>query len=282
MITSAIIPIYNAGPGLERLFYLLKKSPAVDEVLILDSSSSDSGPAIAATHGARVISIPKNSFDHGGTRTLAGKKAKGDVLVYMTQDALPESEDSIEKLINPLLERKEIGAAYGRQLPSPGATSFAAHLRAFNYPPKSRVTCLEDGKKLGIKAPFLSNSFSAYRKSALEEVGWFKNGLTMCEDIHAGGKLLLAGYKLAYVADARVYHSHNYRAMEEFKRYFAIGSFHKAEEWIIREFGKAGGEGLRYIKSELAYLATRHEYHLYPVSFLRNALKLIGYKLGML
>jgi len=278
---SIIIPTHNSFKLLPCLLGNIKKQTIFDyELLILDSSSIDDTVCIARSFGAKVMVIPKETFDHGGTRTLGGKEARGEILIYMTQDALPESEDSIEKLIRPLLENEEIGAAYGRQLPHPGATPFAAHLRAFNYPPNSRVTCLEDGKKLGIKAPFISNSFSAYKKRALEEVGWFKSGLPMCEDTYAGSKLLLAGYKLAYVADSRVYHSHNYTALEEFKRYFAIGSFHKAEEWIIREFGKAGGEGLRYVRSELAYLAGLHKYHLLPLSVFRNALKFLGYKMG--
>lgn len=45
-------------------------------------------------------------------------------------------------------------------------------------------------------------------------------------------KAILAGYQVAYAADAVVRHSHNYKPLEEFKRYFDIGVFHAQEKWI--------------------------------------------------
>ncbi len=69
---------------------------------------------------------------------------------------------------------------------------------------------------------------------------------------------------------------------QEFKRYFDIGVFHKCENWILEEFGKPKGEGIRYIKSELRFLLDNCVYHLLPESFIRNILKFIGYKLVLI
>jgi rhamnosyltransferase len=74
------------------------------------------------------------------------------------------------------------------------------------------------------------------------------------EDTVTAGKLLQAGYKVAYVADAPVYHSHSYTAIQEFRRYFDIGVLHIREAWLQEIFGKAGGEGIRFVLSELRYL----------------------------
>ena len=90
----------------------------------------------------------------------------------------------------------------------------------------------------------------------------------------------MAGYKIAYVADALVYHSHNYTAFEEFKRYFDIGVFHRMENWLLKEFGSAECEGLRYLKSELQYLIINRLVYLIPESFFRIGLKYLGYKTG--
>ena len=179
----------------------------------------------------------------------------------------------------------EKSALYGRQLPF----NDARHCRpSFLQLSPSRELNVEDKKSLGIKAPFMSNSFAAYKRSALEKVGWFagrgpcgfKKRIIMGEDTCAGAKLLMAGYKIAYVADALVYHFHNYTAFEEFKRYFDIGVFHRLENWLLKEFGSAEGEGLRYLKSELQYLIINRLVYLIPESFFRIGLKYLGYKTG--
>ena len=77
--------------------------------------------------------------------------------------------------------------------------------------------------------------------------GWFAEHLISTEDTYAGARMLLAGYTLAYVSDAMVYHSHNYTVFQEFKRYFDIGVFHKKERWILEAFGNAEGTGLRHL-----------------------------------
>ena len=183
------------------------------ELIIIDSSSHDNTVAVARSYDVEVITIPQSEFDHGGTRTLAAMEAKGDILVYLTQDALPYNEYAIENIIKPFTDDSKVGAAFGRQLPYPEASVFAEHLRVFNYPDASYSRVLDDKEKYGIRTAFLSNSFAAYRKSALKEIGYFKSGLRFGEDACAGAKILLKGYKIAYVAEAIVLHSHNYTVL---------------------------------------------------------------------
>ncbi len=280
-MVSVIIPTFNAGGNIRKLITALKEdAPEGTEIIVIDSSSTDGTAMAARGLGARVEVIPREKFDHGGTRTLAGKSARGDFLVYLTQDVIPAGPGTLGNLLKPFGEDETIGAVYGRQLPNPDATVFAAHLRFFNYPPQSSVKRLNDRAVYGIKTAFLSNSFTAYRKSALEAVGWFGQKLICSEDLHAGAKLLLAGYKLSYQAAAAVFHSHNYTAFEEAGRYFDIGVLHSREEWILKEFGGAGGEGQRYIKSGLRYLARNRKYHLAPRFIFISALKYLFYNLG--
>jgi rhamnosyltransferase len=94
------------------------------------------------------------------------------------------------------------------------------------------------------------------------------------------GKLLLAGWKTAYVAEAQVYHSHAFTIAEEFRRYFDIGVYHKQVSWLREEFGGPGGEGKRFVLSELTFLASHHLY-LVPQALIRSAAKAIGYSLGL-
>ena len=259
---------------------LRNQSIKPDEVIIVDSSSDDATVERAKTFGAVVLNVPKSEFDHGRTRTLAGKMAKGDYLIYITQDVLFANDNALENLIKPFFIDERIGAAYGRQLPHEDASPFAAHLRIFNYPSVSSLKTYEDRFRYGIKAVSLSNSFAAYRKVALDKIGWFKEKIIMGEDTCAGAKLLSAGYAVAYVAEAQVHHSHNYSCVQEFKRYFDIGVFHRNEDWIITDFGGVSGEGGRYVLSELSYLMKIRKHFYIPQSIIRNGFKLIGYQMG--
>jgi len=279
MSISVIIPTYNAELYLSKLLKALKSQTVSFELVIIDSSSTDNTLNIAKDYADKVISIPQSEFDHGGTRTEAGKEAKGDILVFLTQDALPYDNRAIENIVK-IFDNPKIGASYGRQLAYNYTNPFGTHLREFNYGRNSYIRNIKDKNKFGIKTAFLSDSFASYRREALEKIGWIKDGLIVGEDTYAGAKILLNNYHLAYMADAKVYHSHNYTIIQEFKRYFDIGVFHKREDWILKEFGKAEGEGGKYIKSEIKYLISNNLYHLIPQFFIRNGMKYIGYKLG--
>lgn len=284
MKSAIIIPCFNAAAYLPTLLPVLSDWKDQDlanrELLFVDSSSTDgTGELLKAANLGRVLTVNSADFDHGGTRAWAVEQVNAEVVVLMTQDALPVSAADIDKLVAAFANPK-LGAAYGRQLPYPDCHLFGQHLRRFNYTSKSYVRSLQDSATFGIKTAFLSNSFAAYRRSALLEMGNFKRGLILGEDSYAGGRLLLAGFELAYVAEAQVYHSHSYTVWQEFKRYFDIGVFHALEPWLLTDFGKPEGEGWRYVKSEFTFLCAERAWLLLPQFLVRNACKLLGYKLG--
>lgn len=276
---ACIIPTYNGKNELPRLLNSLKKQNFDFDVFIIDSSSSDGSAELAKTHYQNVLIIPGHEFNHGGTRQKMVEINPGyDIYVFLTQDAYLENHDSLKNLIAPF-EDEKVGAVCGRQLPHLDATPLAIHARLFNYPEKSQVKSIADAPRLGIKTPFISNSFSAYRRKALLEVGGFPKHVILSEDMYVAAKMLINGWKVAYAGDSPCRHSHNYSVAEEFRRYFDQGVFHAREAWIRQSFGSAGGEGLRYVKSELQFLGISR-LHLWPAAFLRNAGKLLAYKLG--
>lgn len=278
---TAIIPTLNGGDSFRRLLARLAvQTLPIDELLVVDSSSDDSTTSIALEYGARVISIARADFDHGSTRTMAAKESKGDYLLYFTQDAVPESNRVVALLLAPLMRDENIVISYGRQLANPDATLFAKTLRLFNYPKESEIRKFTDKEQKGLKTVFVSNSCAAYRKKELAEVGYFADGLIFGEDTCVAGKLLAADYAMAYVAEAAVFHSHNYTIGEEFHRSFDIGVLHHSESWLLNTYGKAEGEGLKYIKFELSTILKKRKYQLIPLFFCRNLAKFSGYKLG--
>ena len=276
---ACIVPTYNGRNDLPRLLESIKKQSASFDVFIVDSSSSDGTDELARSCVQEIVTIPNTQFNHGGTRQqMVEKYLNYDIYVFMTQDAYLADKRSMERLVTPFSDPM-VGAVCGRQLPHLDADVLAVHARFFNYPAESRLKSMADAAELGIKTPFVSNSFAAYRREALLDVGGFPKHVILSEDTYVAARMLLKGWKVAYAGDARCRHSHNYTMAEEFRRYFDTGVFHARESWVRESFGGAGGEGFRFVKSELRFLALRRWY-LWPASLLRNTLKLLGYKLG--
>lgn len=184
MRCALVIPTRNAGAHLDRLLPALaaqRRQP--DSILVVDSRSSDDTVERFRAFGARVEVIEPASFNHGGTRRWASQQVEADALIYLTQDAIPASPDSFANLLDELYAEADIGVAYGRQLPHPGAGLLGAQARRFNYPPESRSKRLADASELGIKTCFSSDSFSAYRSDALAAVGGFPEDVIGSEDL---------------------------------------------------------------------------------------------------
>lgn len=278
---SVIIPTLNGGSVFRDLLESLSSQSIIpDELLVVDSSSNDNTRMVAEKFGADVLTIPRGEFDHGATRTMAALRSKGDILIFFTQDAIPTSDELIALLIAPFAKDKAIAISYGRQLPNSDASLSASALRLFNYPAESKIRQFADKKMYGLKTAFVSNSCAAYRRSSLAEVGFFPDNLIFGEDTCTAGRLLQNNYKIAYVAEAAVLHSHNYSLWQEFHRSFDIGVLHKTEAWLPRTFGRAEGEGLKYIKYEFGMILEQKKVLLLPLFFCRNLTKFIGYKLG--
>ncbi len=276
---ACIIPSYNGREELSRLLDSLEGQATNFDIFVVDSSSVDGTLELARQKVSQLTVIESTEFNHGGTRQLmVNKYPDFDFFVFLTQDALLDNSAAISLLIE-CFSDPSVGAVCGRQLPHHDANLLAQHARSFNYPNEVRVKSMKDVADMGIKAAFMSNSFAAYRAKALNDVGGFPNHVIFAEDMYVAAKMLLAGWKVAYAGNAICRHSHNYSIFEEFKRYFDMGVFHAREPWIRERFGGAGGEGLRYVKSELRFLGLRHV-HLWPGAIIRNAVKLFGYKLG--
>jgi rhamnosyltransferase len=264
--------------------------PLPIDVVVIDSGSSDHTFPMALAAGFEVLRIKGQDFDHGGTRQVAFEHLVQKMdparpyewVVLMTQDALLANPQALATLLSSF-KNPDVGACYGRQLPHEEATALSAHARAFNYPRQSIVKSLADKRTLGIKTAFCSDSFAAYRVSALLRVGGFPKRVILGEDMWVAAKMLLLGYKVAYVSEACVHHSHNYSFMQEFRRYFDTGVSHAEAPWILEEFGAVQGEGIRFLRSELK-LANQGNFFQRVLTLLeillRTVLKYAGYQMG--
>lgn len=277
---TVIVPTRNPGAYWPKWLKAFGQQRPNVSCLIVDSTSNDGTNFTSSTLVTQVLEIDAANFSHGGTRNFALQHIDPltDVVVFMTQDALFADENALNNLVNVFLN-PSVGCAFGRQLPHLDATPFARHARMFNYPSQSRIVSMSDKNELGIKTCFLSNSFAAYRVADLMAVGGFPADVILGEDMAVAAKMLTEGKSVAYVSESCVHHSHNYTTLEEFRRYFDTGVFHARQRWILQEFGSAGGEGLRFVLSELTYL-WRNDPHLILSAVIRSFMKWLGYKLG--
>ncbi len=282
---SLVVPVRNPGPQwLKWLEAVQAQAPegVLVSCLVVDSTSTDGTDFSNLPSGWQLLRIAAKDFNHGGTRNLALQHVPQDteIVAYMTQDALLADANTVQTLVRAFADA-EVACVYGRQLPHTDATPVAAHARGFNYPSTSRVVSFADRERLGLKTCFMSNSFAAYRVSDLRAVGGFPSDVILGEDMAVAARLLMAGKRVAYVAEACAHHSHNYTVMQEFRRYFDTGVFHARTPWLLHTFGGAGGEGLRFVRSELTYL-WQHAPGWIPSALLRTGAKWFGYRLGRL
>ena len=247
-------------------------------ILLINSSSSDGTVELAQQFGIETWVIPRKEFNHGATRELARKRLKTDIVIMTTPDAYATNQDVVTKLIQPIIE-EQAACAYARQIPHKGAPFFEAFPRQFNYPETSHIRSIQDVDRWGVYTYFFSDSFGAYLNTALDTIGGFNPVLTG-EDTVACAKLLLKGYKVAYVAEAEVHHSHCYSLLQEFKRHFDTGLAREGYKDLLQSKGGDASRGRAYVKQLLKELTQRKRIHLLPYALLQILVKWTGYQIG--
>lgn len=275
-----VIPSKNAGARWRSVIdgILLQTGITLD-VLLIDSGSTDRTVEQAKEAGFRVIEISPGQFGHGATRQRALELMhRHRWVIYLTQDAILSEPKSLLHLLA-AFKNERVAVAYGRQLPHEDASKPAKRLREFNYPEQSFIRTYDDRKVFGIKTAFNSNSFSAYDRERLISVGGFPTNAVVGEDVLACAALLRAGFSSAYVANATVFHSHNYSMAQEFSRYQAIGQMHAAFPDLLRDFGRPEGEGLRLVRVEAAKIFRTAPSELLEL-LARSAARYLGYRFG--
>ncbi len=277
---SIIIPTLNAVTLLAPLISVLREqSQKPLEIIVVDSSSDDGTADLAQRMGCIVDVIPQKAFDHGGTRNRGTRLASGEVFVFLTQDALPVNLDFLQLLLAPI--RGEVASAVtARQIPYPQASPLEVFDRRTNYPSENHVRQWSDVETMGVMAYFFSNAASAIDRMAFEAVGGFPVGLVVNEDMLFCARLLKAGCRVAYQADALIYHSHNYNFKELFQRYFDIGVFFSQAGKELRG-GDLGSRGLRFAIGQLGYLIRSGAWRWLPRSVLSSLIKVVAFQIGV-
>ncbi len=279
---DVIIPTYHSEEKFDKLIKMLyAQTVKPDRVLVLHSVEKEgeeqSYPQIEGSN-ITVIPIEKKNFDHGGTRKYGASLSEADVLMFMTQDAVPVDEYLIERLLEPYAD-PEVSATYARQLPDEKADLLERYTRHFNYPKYSRVKSEADMGELGIKTFFCSDVCATYRSCVFQQLGGFVDRTIFNEDMIMAAAMIRAGYKVAYAAEAKVVHSHRYSYVQQFTRNFDLGVSHSQYAEVFGGL-KSESEGIRLVMGSIDYLIKKKQFLMIPDLIISSGCKFLGYQLG--
>ncbi len=224
---TVVLPVKNGAAHLLELLPALEAQdvPGGLEILAIDSGSADASVAVLEKHGARTLRIPAARFDHGETRNLGAREARGRVLVFLTQDALPADDHFVRHLVEGLERDTRVVGVFARQRPRPDADPLTRRdLRGWVATgPDPRTVLVTDREQFEELPPLeryglsvFDNVASAVRRERLLEHPFAPTRFG--EDLEWGLRMLRLGYGLAYVPEAVVIHSHGRSAQALFRR----------------------------------------------------------------
>jgi len=231
----------------------------------------------ASSSGVKVVEV--KTFTHGGARNLGIRHATGEVVVLMTQDAVPADEHWLSRLIAPLRD-PEVAGVYSRQVPRPDASPMEQFFLADRFPAGDQVVRRHQGTRPPVyPETFFSNVSSAARRETWTRFP-FDESLLMSEDQQFTRDVLLAGMAIVYEPHSVVIHSHTYTLMQTFRRYFdSVVAFRQLSE--SHGAGKSARLGGSKLAAEVRYIAKQHPASL-PYFVVYMAFKSAGVLAGHL
>lgn len=283
---DVVIPTYKPGKKFSRLLKMLQRQTwPVGKIIVMNTEKSFwNEHGFEGIKNLEVHHLTKEEFDHGETRNRGMRFSRADIVVFMTDDAVPVDEHLIEALVKAFEQRGPEGEAvimaYARQLPDKDCPLAERYTRSFNYPEESCVKTRADLEQMGIKTFFASNVCCAYDREKFWFQGGFIRRTIFNEDmIFAGKALLQDDYAVAYAAGARVIHSHNYNCRQQFKRNFDL-AVSQADHPELFGCVRSESEGIRLVKSTARFLIRRGKPWLVPGLVVKSGFKFLGYRAG--
>lgn len=283
MSIDVIIPVYRPTEKLKKTLYAIQKQTCrAGHIFLLhteDGYDLSWAEKICTKVPATEIIIRQEQFDHGGTRDLGMQNSKADIVIMMTQDALPANERVFAELVKTLEMDQQVAVSYARQVPEKDCGILEKYTRQFNYPKESVIKSKEDLEKMGIKTFFCSNVCAAYRRKTYLQLGGFEKYIIFNEDMVFAANAIEHNYKIAYEAEAVVIHSHNYTGIQLIKRNFDLGVSQACYSEIFDKV-KSENEGIKLVKQTTLYLLKRKEPFRIIELIIKSGCKYMGYQLG--
>lgn len=282
---DVLIPVYKPDRQFSRLLQMLmRQTYPINRIIVINTEERYwNKKGYESVAGLEVHHVTKPEFDHGGTRNLAAGYSKAEVMIFMTDDAVPKDMYLVERLVDALGKEGPDGEvtamAYARQLPAKDCGAVERFTRHFNYPDEGHVKTIKDLPRMGIKTYFASNACCAYRKDIFEQKGGFVDRAIFNEDMVYAAKVIKGGYAIAYVPEAAVIHSHNMTPVQQFRRNFDM-AVSQADHPEVFGGLRSEGEGIRLVKKTALWLFRTGRIWLIPVLIVNSGCKYMGYCVG--
>ncbi|MEM7308606.1 MAG: glycosyltransferase family 2 protein [Planctomycetota bacterium] len=260
---SVLIPTWNGEAELRALLPALVECEGADELelVAIDSSSSDRSVELLREHGARVEVIPQSEFGHGRTRNRLAEQARGELLVFLSQDVVP-GPGLVRHLAAPFDDPRVAGAS-ARVLPFSGDDPLATRTVLDLHEASEQAVVRDLDHVAGIwelapaeRGAYLrfNNVASAIRADVFRELPF--PDVSFGEDFAWAARALTAGWRVAYAPAAVAHHAHAYGMGSAFRRYRIDAEFHaQIHGWRLRPSLLSAARGALYeIRRDLEWL----------------------------
>jgi rhamnosyltransferase len=220
---SILLLTKNAGSDLKQLLPAVfsQNFPGTFDVIAVDSGSTDGTLELLSRFPVLVKQISPVEFHHARTRNYAATFATGQILVFLSQDAIPATNNWLHGLVSNF-DDPQVGAVYGRQFPRPESSLERQDALDAVYGDKKLVKDPSARDGMGYRFYHFSDANAAIRRLVWQAKG-FPEDLKVFEDLGIAKSILDRGWKIVYEPSAAVFHSHTHSTLGLFKRYFDIG-----------------------------------------------------------
>ena len=230
---ALIVRCFNEEQHIGRLLTgALRQTLRPDEIVVVDSGSTDATLSVAAAFDVTTITISPEEFSFGRALNRGLHAAAGhDVCVFASAHVYPVYDTWLAQLVS-AFRRPEVALAYGRQQTPPGGRYSEARLLGHWFPPDSAIRQ---------RHPFCNNANAAVRREVWQQLRYDEE-LTGLEDLDWAKRAMADGHAISYVAEAPVVHVHDESVAQVVNRYRREAVAHKQ---IYAEQRMTAGEAAR-------------------------------------
>ena len=220
---SILLLTKNDRRNIERLLPALFRQRGIEncEIIAVDSGSTDGSLEILRRFPLRLEQISSQDFHHARTRNYVASLARGNLLIFLSQDAIPASNTWLQAMISNFDDAK-VGAVYGRQFAQPHSSVERREVLDTIYGHEKLIKDPAQPNRMGYRFYHFSDANAAIRRELWEQVR-FPEDLKVFEDLGIAKRILDRGWMIVYEPKAGVVHSHTHSTLGLLKRYFDIG-----------------------------------------------------------